>query len=102
MHDLRELLAALRAEGDLLEIEAEADPNLEIPEIHRRVIEQGGPALLFKRPRGSAFPVVTNLFGTAKRIDLALSPCRSARPGRWWKSCALTARAIATSAHWCG
>jgi UbiD family decarboxylase len=71
MHDLREFLAALRAEGELLEIEAEADPNLEIPEIHRRVIEQGGPALLFKRPKGSAFPVVTNLFGTAKRIDLA-------------------------------
>ena len=71
MNDLREFLAALRAEGDLLEIEAEADPNLEIPEIHRRVIEQGGPALLFRRPKGSPFPVVTNLFGTAKRIELA-------------------------------
>lgn len=71
MNDLREFLAALRAEGDLLEIEAEADPRLEIPEIHRRVIAQGGPALLFRRPRGSSFPVVTNLFGTAKRIDLA-------------------------------
>jgi UbiD family decarboxylase len=71
MRDLREFLAALRAEGDLLEIEAEADPHLEIPEIHRRVIEQGGPALLFRRPKGSPFPVVTNLFGTAKRIELA-------------------------------
>ncbi len=71
MDDLRQFLAALRAEGDLLEIEAEADPKLEIPEIHRRVIAQGGPALLFKRPKGSPFPVVTNLFGTAKRIDLA-------------------------------
>jgi UbiD family decarboxylase len=71
MQDLREFLAALRAEGDLVEIEAEADPRLEIPEIHRRVIEQGGPALLFRRPKGSVFPVVTNLFGTAKRIELA-------------------------------
>ena len=71
MNDLRELLSALRAEGDLYEVEAEADPRLEIPEIHRRVIEQGGPALLFRRPKGSPFPVVTNLFGTAKRIDLA-------------------------------
>ena len=71
MDDLRQFLAALRAEGDLLEIEAEADPRLEIPEIHRRVIAQGGPALLFRRPKGSSFPVVTNLFGTAKRIDLA-------------------------------
>ncbi len=71
MNDLRELLAALRAEGDLLEVEAEADPRLEIPEIHRRVIAQGGPALLFRRPKGSPFPVVTNLFGTAKRIEIA-------------------------------
>src|SRR5512138_2534933 len=71
MDDLRQLLAALRAEGDLVEIDAEADPRLEIPEIHRRVIAQGGPALLFLRPKGSDLPVVTNLFGTAKRIELA-------------------------------
>lgn len=71
MDDLREFLAALRAEGDLVEIETEADPRLEIAEIHRRVIEQGGPALLFRRPKGAGSPVVTNLFGTPKRIELA-------------------------------
>src|SRR3989440_10076958 len=42
--------------------------------MHRRVIEQRGPALLFKRVKGSRFPVVTNLFGTGKRIDLAFGP----------------------------
>ena len=61
----------LRKENDLAVVEAEADPRLEIPEIHRRVIEEGGPALLFKRPKGADFPVVTNLFGTAKRLELA-------------------------------
>ncbi len=35
------------------------------------MIEEGGPALLFKRPKGANFPVVTNLFGTAKRLELA-------------------------------
>jgi UbiD family decarboxylase len=35
------------------------------------VIEEGGPALLFTRPKGSDFPVVTNLFGTPKRLALA-------------------------------
>ena len=35
------------------------------------MIEEGGPALLFTRPKGSAFPVVTNLFGTPKRLALA-------------------------------
>jgi UbiD family decarboxylase len=69
--DLRAFLDVLRREGDLATIEAEADPRLEIPEIHRRVIEEGGPALLFKRPKGADFPVVTNLFGTPKRLDLA-------------------------------
>jgi UbiD family decarboxylase len=71
LRDLRAFLDALRKEGDLAVVEAEADPRLEIPEIHRRVIGEGGPALLFKKPTGSAFPVVTNLFGTRKRIDLA-------------------------------
>ncbi len=71
MRDLREFLAALRREGDLAEVTTEADPRLEIPEIHRRVIAEGGPALLFTRPKGSPFPVVTNLFGTRKRIDMA-------------------------------
>ena len=71
LRDLRSFLDLLRREGDLVEVDVPADPRLEIPEIHRRVIEEGGPALLFHRPAGSPFPVVTNLFGTAKRIDLA-------------------------------
>src|SRR2546423_11343673 len=72
MHrNLRSFLDLLSRENDLLTIDAEVDPYLEAAEIHRRVIQQGGPALLFKRVKGSRFPVVTNLFGTAKRIDLA-------------------------------
>lgn len=38
------------------------------------MIAAGGPALLFKNPRGAAFPLVTNLFGTARRIELAFGP----------------------------
>jgi 4-hydroxybenzoate decarboxylase subunit C len=45
--------------------------NQEVAEIHRRVIAAGGPALLFTRVRGAAFPLVTNLFGTARRAELA-------------------------------
>src|SRR5436190_21404512 len=72
MHrSLRTFLELLSREKDLVTIDTEVDPYLELAEIHRRVIEQGGPALLFKRVKGSRFPVVTNLFGTAKRIDLA-------------------------------
>jgi len=75
MHrNLRSFLDLLRRENDLITIDAEVDPYLELAEIHRRVIEEGGPALLFKRVKGSRFSVVTNLFGTAKRIDLAFGP----------------------------
>jgi UbiD family decarboxylase len=72
MHpDLRSFLDNLRRENEITEVTAEVDPYLEIPEIHRRVIDQQGKALFFRNVKGSRFPVVTNLFGTTKRIDLA-------------------------------
>ena len=55
----------------MLEIDAQVDPYLEIAEIHRRVIARGGPALLFTNVVNSDFPVVTNLFGTSRRMELA-------------------------------
>jgi UbiD family decarboxylase len=69
--DLRHYLDLLRHEGELVEIAAEVDPRLEAAEVHRRVIAAGGPALLFRRIRGSEFPTVTNLFGSARRVELA-------------------------------
>ncbi len=68
---LREQLALLVREGELATIDAEVDARLEIAEIHRRVIAAGGPALLFKHVKGKPHPVVTNLFGTKKRVELA-------------------------------
>jgi UbiD family decarboxylases len=74
MHkNLRSFIETLRRENELVEIEAQVDPYLEIAEIHRRVIEAQGAALLFKNVKGSPYPVVTNLFGTVKRIELAFS-----------------------------
>lgn len=72
--NLREFLEVLKRNGDLKIIEAPVDPYLELAEIHRRVIEQEGPALLFTNVKGSPFPVVTNLFGTNERVDLAFGP----------------------------
>ncbi len=69
--DLRAFLAALRRAGDLVEIDAPVDAHLEVAEIHRRVIAAGGPALLFTNVKGKSFPLVTNLFGTAARAELA-------------------------------
>ena len=52
-------------------MDAPVDPHLEAAEIHRRVIAAGGPALLFTNVTGADFRLVTNLFGTARRAELA-------------------------------
>ena len=69
--DLRGFLDRLRRDDDLVEIAAPVDAHLEAAEIHRRVIAAGGPALLFTNVTGADFPLVTNLFGTARRAELA-------------------------------
>ncbi|MEJ2688841.1 MAG: UbiD family decarboxylase [Deltaproteobacteria bacterium] len=69
--DLRAFLDLLQREGEMHVIEELVDPYLEIAEIHRRVIAMQGPALLFKNVKNSKFPVVTNLFGSARRMELA-------------------------------
>lgn len=75
MHpSLRTFLDRLTRENEIITIKAEVDPYLELAEIHRRVIGEGGPALLFERVKGSRYPVVTNMFGTERRIDLAFGP----------------------------
>ncbi|HKX84152.1 MAG TPA: UbiD family decarboxylase [Pyrinomonadaceae bacterium] len=72
MHsNLRTFIDALKRENEITEVSVVVDPYLEIAEIHRRVIEDQGKALLFTNVKGSRFPVVTNLFGTVKRIELA-------------------------------
>jgi UbiD family decarboxylase len=68
---LQEYIDLLRARGELCEVRVPVDPRLEIAEIHRRVVARGGPALLFRAPRGADFPAVTNLFGTLERVRLS-------------------------------
>jgi len=69
--DLRAWISQLRRDGDIVVVEASVDPRLEVAEIHRRVIAAGGPALLFTRVEGRDFPLATNLFGTARRAEMA-------------------------------
>lgn len=72
--DLPSFIELLRRERDLVEITAPVDARLEAAEIHRRVIAGGGPAILFRNISGASFPLITNLFGTAKRVELAFGP----------------------------
>jgi len=70
--DLRDFLGQLEREGELKRVQAEVSPRLEMTEICDRVLRQGGPALLFERPSGHSMPVLGNLFGTVRRVCLAM------------------------------
>ncbi|UCH38463.1 MAG: 4-hydroxy-3-polyprenylbenzoate decarboxylase [Gammaproteobacteria bacterium] len=70
--DLRDFIDQLEKQGDLKRIDQRVDPNLEITEISDRVLRSGGPALLFENPASSSIPLLANLFGTERRVALAL------------------------------
>ena len=70
--DLRAFIEKLEKEGELKRISVEVDPVLEIAEITDRVTRAGGPALLFERPKGSNVPLLINMLGSKRRIELAL------------------------------
>jgi 4-hydroxy-3-polyprenylbenzoate decarboxylase len=69
--DLRDWIALLEREGELVRVSAEVDPCLEITEITDRVVKAGGPALLFENPK-SEHALLINQFGTERRMCLAL------------------------------
>ncbi len=66
---LKECADDLEKHGKLVRIKTEVDPNLEMAEIHRRVFDAQGPALLFEKVKGSPFPALSNLYGTFERTD---------------------------------
>ena len=76
---LQEFIAAIEAAGELVRIAPPVSVHLELCEIADRVMKQpgGGPALLFERPllrdgTVSEYPVAINLFGSMRRMSLAL------------------------------
>ncbi len=72
---LRDFIAILEKEGQLVRVKVEVDAELEIAEITDRVSKQKGTnnrALLFENVKGSSFPVLTNAFGSMQRMCRAL------------------------------
>ncbi len=70
--DLRDFVNKLENIGDLKRIKREVSPNLEMTEICQRLLNRGGPAVLFEQPAGHTIPVVANLFGTQRRVAEAM------------------------------
>jgi 4-hydroxy-3-polyprenylbenzoate decarboxylase len=69
---LRDFLRFLQQKNDLKTITYPIDPHLEVTELSRRVLLKEGPALLFPKPKGYRYPLLTNLFGSTARIAHAL------------------------------
>ncbi len=76
---LSDFVAQLEQAGELVRVRQPVSLNLELCEIADRVMKQsgGGKALLFEQPmlmngQRSAFPVGINLFGSMRRMSMAL------------------------------
>jgi 4-hydroxy-3-polyprenylbenzoate decarboxylase len=83
LDNLRAFIGAIDAAGDLRRVAHPVSTTLELTEIADRVMKSpgGGPALLFERPTlasggPSPVPVAVNLFGSERRMAMALGVTR--------------------------
>jgi 4-hydroxy-3-polyprenylbenzoate decarboxylase len=70
--DLREFIAGLEAVGELRRVAEPVSTRLEMTAVSDFVLRADGPALLFERPDGYKIPVLTNLFGTTRRVAFGM------------------------------
>ena len=70
--DFPSFLNKLEVENELIRINKEVDPNLEITEIASRAIKENKPAIIFENVKGSPYPVAINTLGSDRRIELAI------------------------------
>jgi len=75
---LRDFIAMLEAEGELVRVREPVSTVLEMTEIQTRLLAEGGPAVIFENPvradeTPSDIPVLVNLFGTVKRVAMGVT-----------------------------
>ncbi|MFM8429382.1 MAG: UbiD family decarboxylase domain-containing protein, partial [Holophagaceae bacterium] len=72
--DLKDFINRLEERRELHRIRVEVDPYLEMGAIAEKIMKspQGGSALLFEKPKGHSIPVLMNMYGSARRIQMAL------------------------------
>jgi 2,5-furandicarboxylate decarboxylase 1 len=69
---LRDFIKVLRQEGELLSLSKPFDPKYEISAIISELGKRKAPAVLFRKAKGFEISVIGNLFGTVRRLALAL------------------------------
>jgi UbiD family decarboxylase len=65
---MREYVAKLQAREQVRVVEREVDPRFELAAVTQRSQRESDRAILFRQVRGTAFPVVTNLYGSRRRL----------------------------------
>jgi 4-hydroxy-3-polyprenylbenzoate decarboxylase len=75
---LRDFVAKLEAEGELVRVSEPVSTVLEMTEIQTRLLAEGGPAVIFEKPLKvdgtiSEIPVLANLFGTVRRVAMGVT-----------------------------
>ena len=78
--DLRDFISQLESMGELRRVAAPVSPCLEMTALCERVLRNVGPAILFENPAGHTIPVLGNLFGTPRRIALAMGASPDREP----------------------
>ena len=71
-YDLRDFLTALEERGDLVTVLDEIDWEYQAVALTRQSSDVDGPALLFERMRDSGYRCLSGLFGSSRRVALAL------------------------------
>jgi 4-hydroxy-3-polyprenylbenzoate decarboxylase len=66
--DLRGFIAGLEADGELRRVDRPVATRLEMTAVSDLALRAGGPALWFLQPTGYKISVLTNLFGTVRRV----------------------------------
>lgn len=75
---LRDFLAKLEGEGELVRVSEPVSTVLEMTEIQTRLLAEDGPAVLFEKPikadgTPSEMPVLVNLFGSVRRVAMGVT-----------------------------
>lgn len=71
-NDLQGFIEELEQQRELIRIKTPVSHYLEITEIADRMVKKNGPALVFENVIGKDFPLVIGLYGTRKRMAMAL------------------------------
>lgn len=65
---MREYLKQLESDNELRVVEREVHPRYELAAVTRAAQREGESALLFTRVKGARMPVVTNVYGSRRRL----------------------------------